>query len=205
MPLLKFAVNVIFVLALCDVGRIDWQQPCHRYGCNSLKRTRAKSHEKANDRGGCAVAQEVGERADLIQGCIKIDSTTWATSRLRSIEQSVQFLKVRGVRQSAGNFCLRSVYQSIPTLAFGKLCSFLKSFDWPQISRYRAMSTVWHFNCLGIRCLSHRSPEARWVMINRMMVSAIIAGLLAGYATLLYALVHVLVLMNHSYLLSLAM
>ena len=42
-------------------------------------------------------------------------------------------------------------------------------------------------------------------MMNRMMVSAIIAGLLAGYATLLYALVHVLVLMNQSYLLSLAM
>jgi hypothetical protein len=42
-------------------------------------------------------------------------------------------------------------------------------------------------------------------MMHRMMVSAIIAGLLAGYATLLYAVVHTIVLMNRAYLLSLAM
>jgi hypothetical protein len=42
-------------------------------------------------------------------------------------------------------------------------------------------------------------------MMHRMMVSAIIAGLLAGYATLLYALVRTIILMNHAYLLSLAM
>jgi hypothetical protein len=48
-------------------------------------------------------------------------------------------------------------------------------------------------------------PEARWVMMHRMMVSAIIVGLLAGYATLLYAVVRTIVLMNHSYLLSLVM
>ena len=41
-------------------------------------------------------------------------------------------------------------------------------------------------------------------MMHKMMVSAIVAGLLAGYATLLYAIVQLLVLMNHSYLLSLA-
>ena len=41
-------------------------------------------------------------------------------------------------------------------------------------------------------------------MMHRMMVSAIIAGLLAGYATLVYALVRTMVLMDQSYLLSLA-
>jgi hypothetical protein len=42
-------------------------------------------------------------------------------------------------------------------------------------------------------------------MIHKMMVSAIVAGLLMGYVTMLYALVRVLVLMNQSYLLSMAM
>ncbi len=46
--------------------------------------------------------------------------------------------------------------------------------------------------------------ELRWVMMHKMMVSAIVAGVLVGYATLLYALVHIIVVMNHSYLLSLA-
>ena len=46
--------------------------------------------------------------------------------------------------------------------------------------------------------------ELRWVMMHKMMVSAIVGGLLVGYATLLYALVHIIVVMNHSYLLSLA-
>ena len=46
--------------------------------------------------------------------------------------------------------------------------------------------------------------ELRWVMMHKMMVSAIVGGLLVGYATLLYALVHIIVIMNHSYLLSLA-
>ena len=41
-------------------------------------------------------------------------------------------------------------------------------------------------------------------MMHKMMVSAIVAGVLVGYATLLYALVHIIVVMNHSYLLSLA-
>jgi len=41
-------------------------------------------------------------------------------------------------------------------------------------------------------------------MMHKMMVSAIVGGLLVGYATLLYALVHIIVVMNHSYLLSLA-
>ena len=41
-------------------------------------------------------------------------------------------------------------------------------------------------------------------MMHKMMVSAIVGGLLVGYATLLYALVHIIVVINHSYLLSLA-
>jgi len=41
-------------------------------------------------------------------------------------------------------------------------------------------------------------------MMHKMMVSVIVGGLLVGYATLLYALVHIIVVMNHSYLLSLA-
>ena len=42
-------------------------------------------------------------------------------------------------------------------------------------------------------------------MIQKMMVSAIIAGLLSGYVALLYALVHIVVLIDRSYLMSLAM
>ena len=41
-------------------------------------------------------------------------------------------------------------------------------------------------------------------VMHKMMVSAIVGGLLVGYATLLYTLVHIIVVMNHSYLLSLA-
>jgi hypothetical protein len=41
-------------------------------------------------------------------------------------------------------------------------------------------------------------------MIHKVMLYAIITGLLGGYATLLYALVRTIVLMNQSYLLSLA-
>jgi len=41
-------------------------------------------------------------------------------------------------------------------------------------------------------------------MIHKMMMSAIVTGLLVGYATMLYAVVHLIVAMNQSYLLSLA-
>ncbi len=41
-------------------------------------------------------------------------------------------------------------------------------------------------------------------MLHKIMVSAIVGGVLIGYATLLYALLHIIVVMNHSYLLSLA-
>ena len=41
-------------------------------------------------------------------------------------------------------------------------------------------------------------------MMSKMMVSAIVAGLLMGYVTMLYALVRTLVLINQSYLLSIA-
>ena len=42
-------------------------------------------------------------------------------------------------------------------------------------------------------------------MMHKMFVSAVIAGLLGGYVAMLYALVHIVVRINHSYLLSLAM
>ena len=42
-------------------------------------------------------------------------------------------------------------------------------------------------------------------MLHKMIVSAIIAGLLSGYFVMLYALVRIVVLIDHSYLLSLAM
>jgi hypothetical protein len=42
-------------------------------------------------------------------------------------------------------------------------------------------------------------------MMHKMIVAATIAGLLGGYAATLYALVHVAVLIDRSYLLSLAM
>jgi hypothetical protein len=42
-------------------------------------------------------------------------------------------------------------------------------------------------------------------MIHKMIVTGTIAGLLSGYAAILYALVHLAVLLNRSYLLSLAM
>jgi hypothetical protein len=41
-------------------------------------------------------------------------------------------------------------------------------------------------------------------MMYKMIVSTIVAGCLGGYVAMLYALVHVVVLINHSYLLSLA-
>lgn len=41
-------------------------------------------------------------------------------------------------------------------------------------------------------------------MMHKMMLSAVVGGLLLGYATLLYAMVRIIVVMNHSYLLSLA-
>ena len=42
-------------------------------------------------------------------------------------------------------------------------------------------------------------------MMHKMIVSVIIAGLLGGYVAMLYALVHIVVLIDHSYLMSLAM
>jgi hypothetical protein len=42
-------------------------------------------------------------------------------------------------------------------------------------------------------------------MMHKMFVSAVIAGLLGGYVAMLYGLVQIVVLINHSYLLSLAM
>ena len=42
-------------------------------------------------------------------------------------------------------------------------------------------------------------------MMHKMIVSAIIAGLLSGYFAMLYAFVRIVVLIDHSYLLSLAM
>ena len=41
-------------------------------------------------------------------------------------------------------------------------------------------------------------------MMHKIIVSATIAALLGGYAAMLYAFVHVLVLINQSYLLGLA-
>ena len=40
--------------------------------------------------------------------------------------------------------------------------------------------------------------------MHKMIVSAIVAGLLGGYIAMLYALVHIVVLIDRSYLMSLA-
>jgi hypothetical protein len=40
--------------------------------------------------------------------------------------------------------------------------------------------------------------------MHKMRVSAVIAGLLGGYVAILYALVRIIVVIDHSYLLSLA-
>jgi hypothetical protein len=42
-------------------------------------------------------------------------------------------------------------------------------------------------------------------MIHKMIVSAIIAGLLGGYIAMLYAFFHIVTLIDHSHLLSSAM
>ena len=42
-------------------------------------------------------------------------------------------------------------------------------------------------------------------MIHKMIVSAIVAGLLSGYVALLYSLVHIVVLIDRSYMMSLTM
>jgi hypothetical protein len=43
------------------------------------------------------------------------------------------------------------------------------------------------------------------IMMHKMIVAATIAGLLGAYAAMLYAFVYTAVLIDHSYLLSLAM
>ncbi|HEX9273041.1 MAG TPA: hypothetical protein VGA01_12585 [Candidatus Binatia bacterium] len=43
------------------------------------------------------------------------------------------------------------------------------------------------------------------MMIHRLFVSMTVAGLLCGYAAMLYALIRIVVLIDHSYFLSLAM
>jgi hypothetical protein len=42
-------------------------------------------------------------------------------------------------------------------------------------------------------------------MMHKMIVTATIAGLLGGYAAMLYAVIYITVLIDRSYLLSLAM
>jgi hypothetical protein len=42
-------------------------------------------------------------------------------------------------------------------------------------------------------------------MMHKLIVSATVAGLLGGYAAMLYALVYIAVLIDHSYMMSLAM
>jgi hypothetical protein len=42
-------------------------------------------------------------------------------------------------------------------------------------------------------------------MLDKMMLSAMIVGLIGGYAAMLYAFVHLIAAINDSYLLSLAM
>jgi hypothetical protein len=42
-------------------------------------------------------------------------------------------------------------------------------------------------------------------MMNKLFASLTVAGVLCGYAAMLYALVHIVVGLNQSYLLSLAM
>jgi hypothetical protein len=42
-------------------------------------------------------------------------------------------------------------------------------------------------------------------MIHKIIVSAIVAGLLGGYIAMLYAFIHILALIDHSYLMSSAM
>ena len=42
-------------------------------------------------------------------------------------------------------------------------------------------------------------------MIHKIIVSAIFAGLLSSYIAMLYALIHIVVLIDHSHLMSLAM
>jgi hypothetical protein len=42
-------------------------------------------------------------------------------------------------------------------------------------------------------------------MIHKMIVTAIVAGLVSGYIAMLYAFVHIVALIDHSYLMSAAM
>jgi len=42
-------------------------------------------------------------------------------------------------------------------------------------------------------------------MMHKMFVYAIVASLLGGYVAMIYALIHIVVLINRAYLLSLAM
>ena len=42
-------------------------------------------------------------------------------------------------------------------------------------------------------------------MMHKLFASVVIVGLVCGYVAMLYALIHIVVLLDHSYLLSLAM
>jgi hypothetical protein len=42
-------------------------------------------------------------------------------------------------------------------------------------------------------------------MIHKMIVPAIVAGLLGGYIAMLYAFIHIVALIDHSYIMSAAM
>jgi hypothetical protein len=42
-------------------------------------------------------------------------------------------------------------------------------------------------------------------MMHKMIVSAIVAGLLGGYIAMLYAFIHIVALIDHSYIMSAAM
>ena len=42
-------------------------------------------------------------------------------------------------------------------------------------------------------------------MMHKLLASVTVAGVICGYTAILYALIHILVLFNQSYLLSLAM
>jgi hypothetical protein len=42
-------------------------------------------------------------------------------------------------------------------------------------------------------------------MIHKMIVSAIVAGLLGGYIAMLYAFIHIVAVIDHSHLMSAAM
>jgi hypothetical protein len=94
---------------------------------------------------------------------------------------------------SATNFVYTTVYEVDTQPHFRNLIVFQTLVFSRKVNRFGSRFSTWHHDCLVL------------AMKHNMIVVGTIAGLLGGYAAIVYALVYVAVLIDRSYFLSLAM